>query len=100
MALIPTKPQHINCRTTQDNGTERAKYTFRNLKTGEYVKSYHMSNDGGRSHIGIDFTKNPDEALHLTSIPYEPNQTRLAELLTSLTDAIYKAEIYTGGDNA
>ena len=67
-------------------------YVLKNIKTGQFVKEvrfYQGADNCG--HIGIDFTDNMAKALEIKAVAYEPNQTRLAETLTSLTDAIYKA---------
>lgn len=53
------------------------KYRFINEKSGEYVQGMRLANDGGHNHIGIDFTKDPEKALTLTAVAYEPNQVRL-----------------------
>lgn len=69
-------------------------YVLKNIKTGQFVRElnfYQGSDNCG--HIGIDFTDNMAKALEIKAVAYEPNHTRLAETLSSLTDAIYKAII-------
>lgn len=72
--------------------TVKVVYIFKNLKTGQYVKDcwFYQGKDNC-GHIALNFTDKKSEAFELKSLPFEPNQTRFAEMLTSLTDAIYKA---------
>lgn len=70
---------------------EQAKYAFRNARTGEWLKSFTLENDGHRNRCGITPTTEIDERLELSAKPYEPNQVRVEELLSSLSDDIWES---------
>lgn len=70
---------------------DQAKYAFRNLQTGEWLKAFTLENDGHRNRCGITPTTNINERLELSAKPYEPNQVRVEELLSSLSEHIWES---------
>lgn len=65
-------------------------YAFLNKRTGEWLQSMTMENDGHRNRLGITPTDDIAKRFVLTATPYEPNQVRIAELLSSLSDDIWE----------
>lgn len=69
------------------------KYCILHEKDRQWVKRIVIESRAGVSHIGVDLTASKMEAIHLTHKQYSPNETRLVELLESLTDSTYKVEV-------
>lgn len=71
--------------------SDQAKYAFRNVRTGEWLKSFTLENDGHRNRCGITPADDISQRLELSAKPYEPNQVRVEELLSSLSDDIWES---------
>lgn len=70
---------------------EPSQYVFRNVRTGEWLKSFTIEFDGHRNRCGVTPADDINDRLVLTAKPYEPNQVRIAELLSSLSDDIWES---------
>lgn len=62
-----------------------------NVKTREWVQRVVFEHVNGRNRLGVDYTSNESERLEIEPIPYEENAHKLAEVLSSMTDAVHQA---------
>lgn len=69
------------------------KFCILHEKDLQWVKRVELYTQGGIAKIGLELTPNKNEALKIEQKKYEPNETRLVELLQSLTDSTYKVEV-------
>lgn len=76
---------------TSKEPVEPSKYAFLNTRTGEWLKSFTLEFDGHRNRCGITPADDISQRLVLTAKPYEPNQVRVEELLSSLSDDIWES---------
>jgi hypothetical protein len=62
-----------------------------NVKTREWVQRIVFEHAYSRNRLGVDYTPNESERLEIEPVPYEENAHKLAEVLTSMTDAVHQA---------
>ena len=95
MALAMTTGMTVGVPITamgaEEDTNTQVKYAFRNVRTGEWLQSFTLENDGKRNRCGIEPSQHIDDRLILTAKPYEPNQVRIEELLSSLSDDIWES---------